>query len=89
MKTATLSMSDNVKGMNKEITEIDEHMWDMYKLMSEDLDGLRNAVDFMAPSVSTMGPNMNQMRYDMNRGINSFTNPATFMQNMFNGSNKY
>jgi hypothetical protein len=54
----------------------------MYKLMSEDLDQLSKSVQIMAPSVSTMGPNMNQMRYDMNRGINSFTNPADFMQNM-------
>ena len=57
-------------------------MYDMYKLMSEDLDQLSKSVQIMAPSVSTMGPNMNQMRYDMNRGINSFTNPADFMQNM-------
>lgn len=62
---------------------MDQHMYDMYQLMSEDLDGLRASVDQMAPSVSTMGPNMERMRFDMNRGVNSFTSPSSYMKNMF------
>ena len=70
--------------MKREFIEVDQHMYDMYQLMAEDLDALRYSVQTMAPSVATMGPNMNQMRYDMNRGVDSFTNPVDFMDNMFN-----
>jgi hypothetical protein len=54
----------------------------MYKLMSDDLDAMRQSIQMMAPSVSTMGPTMYWMRRDMNRGVDSFTNPAGYIQNM-------
>ncbi|MEJ2622009.1 MAG: hypothetical protein P8163_17680 [Candidatus Thiodiazotropha sp.] len=36
----------------------------------------------MTPSVATMGPTMNHMGSDMNRGVDSFTSPGTYMWNM-------
>ena len=69
--------------MIQEFIEVDQHMYDMYQLMSKDLDELRASVDLMAPSVSTMGLNMERIRFDMNRGVNSFTLPDNYMRNIF------
>ena len=68
--------------MQREFTEVDEHMSHLYKLMSDDLDAMRQSMQAMTPSIATMGPVMNRMGVDMNRGVNSFTNPAEYMWNM-------
>jgi hypothetical protein len=75
-------MTGYMEVMSIEFTEVDEHMWNMYQLMSEDLDQMRYSMQTMAPSVSSMGPVMRSMGYDMNRGVDSFTNPASYLWNM-------
>ena len=66
-----------------QITEIDSHMLGMYELMAQDLDEIRQGVQTMAPSVATMGPNMEVMRHDMHRGVGSFSSPGGYVRNMF------
>lgn len=85
MNATMAVMGKNISDIDiiaREITEIDLHVSNMYGLMAEDLDTLAKSVSLMAPSVATMGPVMHNMGVDMNRGINSFTNPMDFMNGM-------
>lgn len=83
MRNLVASMSENTSNMSDQFTEIDDHVYSMYILMAEDLDSMRISMQLMTPSITTIGPNIDRMGYDMNRGVNSFTNPGDFMRNMF------
>ena len=83
--------------MGQEISEIDRHMLDMYQLMADDLDSMRQSmqiitpemdamrrsIQVMTPSIAAMGPTMGRMGYDMNRGVDSFSSPMGYMMSMF------
>jgi hypothetical protein len=49
--------------------------------MSADMAAIRNAMDVMTPSIAGMGQTMGYMGRDMNRGVNSFGSPMSYMFN--------
>lgn len=67
--------------MRRDMNEMDKHIFCMYLSMSADMNAMRESIAVMTPSVATMGPTMNYMGRDMNRGVNSFTSPMTYMFN--------
>ena len=75
-------MKDEFVGLGATVQDLDKHIYDMYKLMSDDLDSMRASIEVMAPSIAAMGNDMNVMKHDMNRGIKSFTSPMNYMKGM-------
>lgn len=83
VKTSVLAEESHMASMARDMREMDAHMFCMYLSMSADMTAMRNAMSAMTPSIASMGPAMHYMGHDMNRGVNSFTNPMSYMFNSF------
>lgn len=75
IETHTGSMAADMVVMKKEFIEVDQHMSDMYVLMADDLDQMRQSMQYMTPAIVSMGGNIN-------RGVSSFTSPWDYFRNM-------